>query len=128
MGGSYSQRAKSELEGAEAPSSKKAKGETAEFTAEHQASLAYTINSHMYAKILSLAHPRSSDREAVMANRTALYTTPGLEPFRAHGSSKLSAKVQQLMDVFDKANGGDDSVAKVYAKEAKTGASGGQGK
>lgn len=53
-----------------------------------------------------------------MANRTALYAEPGLEAFRAHGSSKLGMKVQQLMDGMDKANGGDGTVAKGYAKAA----------
>jgi hypothetical protein len=56
-----------------------------------------------------------------MANRTALYAEPGLEAFRAHGSSKLGMKVQQLMDGMDKATGGDGTVAKGYAKAARGG-------
>jgi hypothetical protein len=56
-----------------------------------------------------------------MQQRTSLYTEPGLEAFRAHGSSKLGMKVQQMMDSFDKANGGDGTVAKQYAKAARTG-------
>ena len=100
-----SQRIKAESDETEAVPRKRSRTQEthAEWLPEHQLILARAI------------------QKLVMQQRTSLYTEPGLEAFRAHGSSKLGMKVQQMMDSFDKANGGDGTVAKQYAKAARTG-------
>lgn len=55
----------------------------------------------------------------ILSNRPALYTTPGLEPWRGNGGSAINSKLQQMLTRMEKALGGDGSRMKDLTAKAK---------